>query len=151
MRPERGEAGNPHVGDRTSPETFGKEGEGEIPRDANSSDGNLNNRNAVNNDTDSEFSVKQAGVKRIEAVSKSWTKTSLIIAYVTYVSDHNAIVECSKLIGCADFYSLQVSHLWRFKSRDLWHLMRQVHFWRIRYCRLSTLCRVLSAVSVIPF
>ncbi len=27
----------------------------------------------------------QAGVKRIEAVSKSWTLTSLIIAYVTYV------------------------------------------------------------------
>lgn len=25
----------------------------------------------------------QAGVKRIEAVSKAWTKTSLIIAYVT--------------------------------------------------------------------
>lgn len=81
MRPERGEAGHPPVGDRTSPETFGKEGEGEIPRDANSSDGNVNN---VNNDTDSDFSVKQAGVKRIEAVSKSWTKTSLIIAYVTY-------------------------------------------------------------------
>lgn len=28
----------------------------------------------------------QAGVKRIEAVSKSWTLTSLITAYVTYVS-----------------------------------------------------------------
>lgn len=27
----------------------------------------------------------QAGVRRIEAVSKAWTKTSLIIAYVTYV------------------------------------------------------------------
>ena len=28
---------------------------------------------------------KQAGVRRIEAVSRSWTKTSLIIAYVGYV------------------------------------------------------------------
>jgi SP family sugar:H+ symporter-like MFS transporter len=27
----------------------------------------------------------QAGVKRIEAVSKAWTKTSIIVAYVTYV------------------------------------------------------------------
>lgn len=27
----------------------------------------------------------QAGVKRIEAISKSWTLTSLIIAYVAYV------------------------------------------------------------------
>lgn len=26
----------------------------------------------------------QAGVKRIEAVSKAWTMTSLVIAYVTY-------------------------------------------------------------------
>lgn len=28
----------------------------------------------------------QAGVKRIEAVSKAWTKTSLVIAYVSCVS-----------------------------------------------------------------
>lgn len=28
----------------------------------------------------------QAGVKRIEAVSKAWTLTSLIVAYVTYVA-----------------------------------------------------------------
>jgi hypothetical protein len=27
----------------------------------------------------------QAGVKRIEAVSKSWTFLSLVVAYVTYV------------------------------------------------------------------
>lgn len=39
----------------------------------------------MSDDTASEFSEKQAGVKRIEAVSKAWTKTSLIIAYVTYV------------------------------------------------------------------
>ncbi|KAJ4376037.1 hypothetical protein N0V83_001317 [Neocucurbitaria cava] len=37
----------------------------------------------MSEDTASEFSEKQAGVKRIEAVSKAWTKTSLIIAYVT--------------------------------------------------------------------
>lgn len=36
-------------------------------------------------DTASEYSEPQAGVKRIEAVSKAWTKTSLIIAYATYV------------------------------------------------------------------
>jgi hypothetical protein len=36
-------------------------------------------------DTASDDTETQAGVKRIEAVSRSWTKTSLIIAYVTYV------------------------------------------------------------------
>jgi hypothetical protein len=35
-------------------------------------------------DSASELSEKQAGVKRIEGVSKAWTKTSLIIAYVAY-------------------------------------------------------------------
>lgn len=34
-------------------------------------------------DSASENSEIQAGVKRIEAVSKAWTKTSLIVAYVT--------------------------------------------------------------------
>ncbi|OAK95394.1 siderophore iron transporter mirC, partial [Phaeosphaeriaceae sp. SRC1lsM3a] len=70
-RTATGEAVAP-AGERHSPETFGKEGE--VPRERDESDGN---------DTASEFSDKQAGVKRIEAVSKSWTKTSLIIAYVT--------------------------------------------------------------------
>jgi SP family sugar:H+ symporter-like MFS transporter len=41
------------------------------------------NRNAYSSDSASEISEKQAGVKRIEAVSKTWTKSSLIIAYVT--------------------------------------------------------------------
>lgn len=38
-------------------------------------------------DIDSRRSTEeaQAGVRRIEAVSKSWTLTSLILAYVTYV------------------------------------------------------------------
>jgi hypothetical protein len=43
------------------------------------------------NDFDSQRSSEdaQAGVKRIEAVSKAWTFTSLTIAYVTYgVSPH---------------------------------------------------------------
>jgi SP family sugar:H+ symporter-like MFS transporter len=35
------------------------------------------------NDTASESSEKQAGVKRIEAMSKTWTKSSLIVAYAT--------------------------------------------------------------------
>jgi SP family sugar:H+ symporter-like MFS transporter len=35
------------------------------------------------NDAASEISEKQAGVKRIEAMSKTWTKSSLIIAYAT--------------------------------------------------------------------
>ena len=78
-RPDRGEAATT-AGDRTEPEIFGKEGEG--PRDRDSSDVN---------DADSEFDSKQAGVKRIEGVSKSWTKTSLIIAYVSYAFYHNAI------------------------------------------------------------
>jgi hypothetical protein len=30
----------------------------------------------------------QAGVKRIEAVSKAWTTVSLVVAYVGYVSSH---------------------------------------------------------------
>lgn len=37
---------------------------------------------AFPSETSSEFST-QAGVKRIEAVSKAWTKTSLVIAYVS--------------------------------------------------------------------
>ncbi|KAI4918870.1 hypothetical protein J4E85_009658 [Alternaria conjuncta] len=41
-----------------------------------------NRERSPSDDTSSEHSA-QAGVKRIEAVSKAWTKTSLIIAYVT--------------------------------------------------------------------
>jgi len=37
-------------------------------------------------DSASDDTETQAGVKRIEAVSRSWTKASLIIAYVTYVN-----------------------------------------------------------------
>jgi SP family sugar:H+ symporter-like MFS transporter len=55
-----------------TPNTFGKDAEPD--RDTYSSDGH---------ETASETSEKQAGVKRIEAVSKSWTTTSLVIAYVT--------------------------------------------------------------------
>lgn len=40
-------------------------------------------RDAYSNDAISESSEKQAGVKRIEAVSKTWTRSSLVIAYVT--------------------------------------------------------------------
>jgi len=40
-------------------------------------------RDAYSNDAISESSGKQAGVKRIEAVSKTWTRSSLVIAYVT--------------------------------------------------------------------
>ena len=43
-----------------------------------------NREQSPSDDTSSEHSA-QAGVKRIEAVSKAWTKTSLIVAYVTYV------------------------------------------------------------------
>lgn len=68
MRSETGDA--VHTG---TPDTFGKDTA--IDRDAYSSDAN---------DTASEMSEKQAGVKRIEAISKSWTKVSLFVAYVTY-------------------------------------------------------------------
>jgi SP family sugar:H+ symporter-like MFS transporter len=47
-------------------------------------DVDYNRERVLSDDTSSEHSA-QAGVKRIEAVSKAWTKTSLIVAYVTYV------------------------------------------------------------------
>jgi len=73
LRQDNGDPGH----NRTT-DTFGKDAD--VPRDTYSSDNGY--------DTASEISEKQAGVKRIEAVSKSWTKTSLIIAYVTCVSLH---------------------------------------------------------------
>ncbi|RII22881.1 hypothetical protein CUC08_Gglean013320 [Alternaria sp. MG1] len=45
-------------------------------------DVDYNRERSLSDDTSSEHSA-QAGVKRIEAVSKAWTKTSIIIAYVT--------------------------------------------------------------------
>jgi hypothetical protein len=47
-------------------------------------DFDYNRERSLSDDTPSEHTA-QAGVRRIEAVSKAWTKTSLIIAYVTYV------------------------------------------------------------------
>jgi hypothetical protein len=55
----------------TTPESFGKDRE--------------NLHDAPLDDGASDLSEKQAGVKRIEAVSKSWTTSSLVIAYVTCV------------------------------------------------------------------
>ena len=43
------------------------------------------NRDSSLSDHPSSEPSAQAGVRRIEAVSKAWTKTSLIVAYVTYV------------------------------------------------------------------
>jgi hypothetical protein len=40
-------------------------------------------RDAHSDEAISENSEKQAGVKRIEAVSKTWTRSSLVVAYVT--------------------------------------------------------------------
>ncbi|CAG5166490.1 uncharacterized protein ALTATR162_LOCUS6932 [Alternaria atra] len=45
-------------------------------------DVDYNRERSLIDDTSSEHSA-QAGVRRIEAVSKAWTKTSLIVAYVT--------------------------------------------------------------------
>jgi MFS family permease len=45
-------------------------------------DFDYNRERSLSDDTPSEHTA-QAGVRRIEAVSKAWTKTSLIIAYVT--------------------------------------------------------------------
>lgn len=53
-------------------DTFNKDAE--LHRDAYSSD---------EHDATSENGVKQAGVKRIEAISKSWTTISLVAAYVS--------------------------------------------------------------------
>lgn len=69
MRRDNGEAAH----DNGTLESFGKDQD--TPRDTDVSSDAL--------DSASEISEKQAGVKRIEAVSKSWTKSSLIIAYVT--------------------------------------------------------------------
>lgn len=61
--------GKADVAANSTPNTFGKDAEPD--------------RELSSSDDVSETSEKQAGVKRIEAVSKSWTKTSLIIAYAT--------------------------------------------------------------------
>lgn len=53
---------------------------GRFGKDA-SGDRDLSSNNEY--ETASETSEAQAGVRRIEAVSKAWTKASLIIAYVT--------------------------------------------------------------------
>lgn len=53
-------------------DSFNKDAE--LHRDAYSSD---------EHDATSENGVKQAGVKRIEAISKSWTTISLVAAYVS--------------------------------------------------------------------
>lgn len=41
-------------------------------------------------------SETQAGVKKVEAISKSWTKGGLIIAYVTYVCFYSSSLGCRK-------------------------------------------------------
>jgi hypothetical protein len=49
-------------------------------------DAEYNRERSLSDDDDSTNDhFTQAGVKRIEAVSKSWTTLSLIIAYVAYV------------------------------------------------------------------
>lgn len=61
------------------------------PHDTSGIDLESHDVNLPGSDATSEISAQagvisaQAGVKRIEAVSKAWTKTSLIVAYVTYV------------------------------------------------------------------
>jgi hypothetical protein len=87
----------------TTPESFGKEGEHQ--RDGMHED-----------DGASVLSEKQAGVKRIEAVSKSWTRTSLIVAYVTCV-DLPAVWHGVLGLICVGFCSLPMSRLWRFRLR----------------------------------
>jgi hypothetical protein len=70
----------PNIGDANhsgTTDNFSKDAE--LQRDAYSSD-----------DTTSDNSEKQAGVKRIEAISKSWTTVSLVVAYVSYVFIHFA-------------------------------------------------------------
>lgn len=71
---------------------------------------------SLNNDSDSasDYSEAQAGVKRIEAVSKAWTKTSLIVAYVTYVHSprtrmHVLLIDQSRrLLLIANVTSLEI-------------------------------------------
>ncbi|KAF2026439.1 siderophore iron transporter mirC [Setomelanomma holmii] len=62
---------NGNVTHNTTPDPFGRDAD--LGRDVYHSDAD---------DTASDLSEKQAGVKRIEGVSRAWTKTSLIIAYI---------------------------------------------------------------------
>jgi SP family sugar:H+ symporter-like MFS transporter len=45
---------------------------------------------SLSDDASSDHSA-QAGVKRIEAVSKAWTKTSLIVAYARHVQSNTPL------------------------------------------------------------
>jgi SP family sugar:H+ symporter-like MFS transporter len=89
-----------HNGTSRPHDTFGKDAE--TNRDASLS----------GSDTASEISA-QAGVKRIEAVSKAWTKTSLIIAYVTYVQlfkyrGYSRLTPHDRLLLIANVTSLEI-------------------------------------------
>lgn len=69
LRPDHGPRDTPLSNETERPhDGFGKDAEAISPSLSGS-------------DTTSEYSA-QAGVKRIEAVSKAWSKKSLIIAYV---------------------------------------------------------------------
>ncbi|KAF1849252.1 siderophore iron transporter mirC [Cucurbitaria berberidis CBS 394.84] len=65
-------AGDDGIAQGGTTEVYGKDSALEHERERDLSDDNV-----------SETSEPQAGVKRIEAISQAWTKTSLIIAYVT--------------------------------------------------------------------
>jgi hypothetical protein len=68
LRPDRAEKHN------TTPESFSKDAA--VVPDTYANDAPLS-------DSGSETGEKQAGVKRIEAISKSWTTVSLVVAYVS--------------------------------------------------------------------
>jgi hypothetical protein len=69
MRPDDGVLHNET--DRSG--TFGKDAESN------------RERSLSDDDVSTQDHFTQAGVKRIEAVSKSWTTLSLVIAYIAYV------------------------------------------------------------------
>jgi hypothetical protein len=96
----RSDEGVPH--DQSDHDEFGK-------------DVDYNHEPSLSDDASSKHSI-QAGVKRIEAVSKAWTKTSLIVAYVTSVHPglpHQALI----LTRLSVFYLSPMSHPLRAKLR----------------------------------
>lgn len=93
---------NGHGADTAPVDTFGKEAE-------------LNREHYPSDDSASEHSNTQAGVKRIEGVSQAWTKTSLIVAYVTYETHSSR--RATKLMTSTDSSSSPMSHLSRSRSR----------------------------------
>lgn len=120
------------------------------PSDEHSRDGDKNGYDVnppfdyrFGDQSDGQQSIEetQAGVKRIEAVSRSWTLTSLVVAYVTYVSFFgyflSSVFKDENLTCALDLCLLQTSPLWRYRLPAISHRLQQVHSDRIPWYRQS--------------